>query len=229
MDETNPHGGHRKRLKERFSKYPESLSDNELLELLLFYAIPRKDTNELAHRLLRLSGGSLKKLTETAESALRCVEGAGEESARLLRLTGAIAARCAAEKKKRVKFEYNTVKDSLVARFEEETKETMWLFLIDGKGYILAEIPYAGDGDRIDLPVGDIVEMIALYKPSGAALAHNHPSGMPDPSAADDETTAKILKMFALHGVRLYDHIIVAGRKTYSYHYAGRLAALNHD
>lgn len=229
MDDVNIHSGHRKRLKERFSKYPASLNDHELLELMLFFVLPRRDTNPLAHNLLRYCGGSLKKLAETDETALRCVAGVGEETARFIRAAAEFASRVGADRTKKAKFEYNAVKYQLIDRYEDASDETMWLFLMDAKGYILAEIPYDGTGDKIELSVGDIVQMISVHKPAGAALAHNHLSGNPAPTRADDETTAKINAMFSVHGIRLIDHIIVAGRNTYSYHYAGRLAALKHD
>ena len=216
-------------MKARFSVYPESLSDHELLEMLLYHVIPRRDTNATAHKLLRLSGGSLKKLAETDETVLKSIEGVGDEAARLIRLAGIFAKRVNNEKTKRQKFEYNSVKYRLIERYEQEPDETMWLFLIDAKGYILAEIPYEGKEDVIDLPVSELVEIVALYKPAGAALAHNHLSGNPAPTKNDDKTTKKIKAMFSLHGIHLYDHIIVADRKAYSYHYAGRLSALENE
>ena len=97
MEEKNIHQGHRKRALEKVLKYPEAFSDHELLEVLLFYALPRIDTNKLAHKLVRMFG-SLDKVFSAPIESLVSVEGIGEKTATFIILVGQIIKRAKKQK-----------------------------------------------------------------------------------------------------------------------------------
>lgn len=224
MDEKNIHSGHRQRMKERFSKYPDSLSDHELLEMLLYKAIPRKDTNALAHELLRACGGSLKRLCEAEEKVIGRVLGAGEETARFLRLVGKIAERIAAENPPaKKKFVFGPMRDELVAAYAEEKEEVFFLFPLDKDERILGRVEYRGKQSSLLLDGKELAKELIVFAPKSAVVTHNHPSGNETPTASDDAATAALIRLLSLHSVKLADHIIVSGNKTYSYHFNGRL------
>ena len=206
------HDGHRARLKNRFADFGlESFSDFEALELLLFYALPRRDTNELAHALIK-HFGSYRAVMEAEISDLKQVPGLGENAAGLIRLTAELGRRYAISERKT-----GTVLDSapaageyLTPLFSYRTRETIFVLSLDNKSTVthcreLAE----GTVNRVDFAVRDIVDIALRDKATSIIIAHNHLSGTALPSASDIETTRKLKNALGLIGVTLRDHIII--------------------
>ena len=206
------HDGHRQRVKRRFLAVgAEGMDDHQLLELLLFYAVPRQDTNETAHRLLK-HFGSLQNVLHAAPEELTAVEGVGENAAVLLRLTGDIAlrARCASLPQKVL-----NSPDRTGAYFMEllagQKRELLYQVCLDGKGKLLTCRCIAkGTVSASAVHVRQVVENALYAGASTIILAHNHPSGVALPSDADVLVTHRIQEALAPLGIRLADHIIVA-------------------
>ena len=130
MDEKNIHSGHRQRMTERFLKYPDSLSEHELLEIMLYPALPRKDTNPLAHKLLSLFG-SLENVLRAEDEVLKSVDGVGEKVCAMLKLY-ARTADIIGEKKseQKEKFVYLKMKEKLINELGALKEEKFFLYLL---------------------------------------------------------------------------------------------------
>lgn len=206
------HDGHRQRSKRRFLAVgADGFDDHQLLELLLFYAIPRQDTNETAHRLMK-QFGSLQGVLNAAPEELMAVEGVGESAAGLLRLTGelAIRSRCTSLPQKIL-----NSPDRTGAYFMEllagQKRELLYQVCLDGKGKLLTcRCISKGTVTASALHVRQVVENALYAGASSIILAHNHPSGVALPSQADVVVTRQVQEALLPLGIRLADHIIVA-------------------
>lgn len=213
------HDGHRDRLKSRFAEHGlESFNDINALELLLFYAIPRKDTNVMAHDLVdrfgSLSGvfdASLRELTE--------VPGIGENTALLIKLVPQMMKKCQLSKVNdiRVFRSSNDLGRFLVPRFMDERDELALLLCLDSrKSLICCRVLNRGVVNAVDITVRRLVELALKNKAASLVLAHNHPEGIALPSREDEAFTRKAAEALRLMGMELVDHIIVAGDRYFS-------------
>lgn len=208
----NIHRGHREKLRRRFlSSGLDAFADHEVLELLLFYAIPRRDTNPIAHRLLDRYGSLWAVLTAPAED-LRRAEGVGESAAVLLRLAGQLYGRArlsGAEEGSMLDVE--AAGAYLLERYCGESHEVVYQLCLDRKGKLLA-CKRLGEGGiaSVGVDVRRVVENAILTAASSVILAHNHPSGVALPSDADFAATNQVRSALAAVGIVLHDHIIVA-------------------
>ena len=203
------HEGHRARMKKKLLENGErSLADHELLEVLLYYAIPRRDTNELAHRLLE-QFGSLRGVLSAPVQELACVSGVGQQAALLLGMVPMLCRRAAQREKEQI---LNSV-DACGAYFTEllgsSRREMLWQVCLDGKGKVLSSRCLAeGDVSMAAVSVRQVVEY--ALRAVGVVLAHNHPSGVALPSQEDIATTRLIRDALRTMNIQLVDHIVVA-------------------
>ena len=206
------HDGHREKLRHRFAEGGGSqFTDCELLELLLFYAIPRRDTNELAHRLLE-QYGSLNGVLNAPAAALRQVEGVGESAAVLVKLAPELCRRARdGAGRETVLSSTEAAGRYLTERFAGESGEAVYQLCLDKKGKLLV-CRRIGDGglDSAGFSVRKLVENAVLSAASGVILSHNHPSGIALPSREDYGATELAARALDAVGVPLLDHIIVA-------------------
>lgn len=212
-DAALPHyHGHRTRLRERFMRRgAEALEDYELLELLLFRAIPRRDTKPLAKALIARFGSFAEVLNARPERLME-VEGIGRSVATELSLVRAAALRIgqSAVLKRHVLSSWTTVvqycRDSMAY---QETEQFRILFL-DRKNRLIAdEVQQQGTVDHTPVYPREVVKRALELSASAIILVHNHPSGDPTPSRADIEMTRKIAEAAEKLGIITHDHIIV--------------------
>ena len=193
------HEGHRQRKKEQFREHGlDAFADHEALELLLYYAIPRQDTNPIAHRLLERFGS---------------LEGVGENAATLIRLLFPLCRRVRTSGG-RHEVIFNT-RENIGAYFIElflgERREVFYEACLDAKGKLLACYRLAeGSPDQVTINMRRVVENALNANASLVVLSHNHPSGVALPSKEDNQTTLQIRRALADIGVQLVDHVIVA-------------------
>ena len=205
------HEGHRARMKKKLLENGErSLADHELLEVLLYYAIPRRDTNELAHRLLK-QFGSLRGVLSAPVQELACVSGVGQQAALLLGMVQMLCRRAAQREKEQIP---NSV-DACGAYFTEllgsSRREMLWQVCLDGKGKVLSSRCLAeGDVSMAAVSVRQVVEYALRAGAVGVVLAHNHPSGVALPSQEDIATTRLIRDALRTMNIQLVDHVVVA-------------------
>lgn len=206
------HDGHRQRKKEQFLRRGlEGFADHEVLELLLYYAIPRRDTNELAHRLIDRFG-TLRGVFDAAPEELRQVDGMGESAALFLQLLPAVGRRVLLNEKKEVILNSVETVGTFFARLlDAERREVLYQVCLDAKGKLLSYHRLAsGTVSVAPVSVREVVENALRCDASRVVLGHNHPSGVALPSEEDRQITLQIQQALATMSIALVDHIIVA-------------------
>lgn len=220
MKEKLPHEGHRERLKNRFlSSGLDSFEAHNILELLLFYSIPRQDTNEIAHALIQRFG-SVKGVFDADFSELIKVKGIKENSATLIKLIPQLAKAYMTEDgtddQKLIFDSIDKVGSYLVKKFIGETKEVVYLMLLDNKFKLIKiEKIFEGSVNSSAIDARKIVEKVFSNNASSIILAHNHPNGIHLPSMEDIETTGMFASILPSIGVTILEHFIVAGTQYY--------------
>ena len=207
------HDGHREKMRQRFLKSGlDAFADHEALELLLYYAIPRRDTNPIAHALMERYGSLSAVLTAPVED-LKKVEGVGESAAILLKLAPQLyrKAKMSDAEQETILSSVERVGAYLLERFAGEKNEVVYQLCLDRKGKLLV-CKKLGEGGvaSADLDIRRLVENALLTGASSVVLAHNHPSGVALPSRDDYAATDRAKTALAVVGVALTDHIIVA-------------------
>lgn len=210
----NPHKNHRARLRETFRHAGvDGMPDHNLLELLLFYSIPRKDTNELAHRLIS-TFGSLNRVFDAPYEELLKVDGMGESSALLI---SAIPALCRHYSENTVsgKINLSEPEDAVeyaVRKFYGSKVEEFYMLCLDGAGN-LTNCCKIGDGTVSSVAVDKRLVLETAFRNNAdrVIFAHNHPHGVAAPSREDVNLTGEMCALLKNVGIRLADHIIVAG------------------
>lgn len=211
--ERKPHyAGHRDRLRERFLKSPDALPDYELLELLLFMAVPRRDVKPLAKTLIdrfkNLNGvlnapienlQDIEGLSETSAIALRTVQAAG---LRMLKqdITG-----------QTILNSWQRLMDYLHVTMAHEKKEHFRLLFLNKKNELIAdEIQQTGTVDHTQAYPREIMKRALELGATALILVHNHPSGDSTPSQADVDMTNDIIAAAAPFDITIHDHLVVA-------------------
>lgn len=218
------HSGHRSRLRERFRKGPELLPDYELLELVLFRALPRRDTKDLSKRLIARFG-SFAEVVNAPEAQLKEVSGAGAAVATELQLIRASALRILKSRivEKPVLSSWPEVLSYLRAAQGYEAREQFRILFLDKKNRLIAdEIQGQGTVDHTPVYVREVVKRALELSASAIILVHNHPSGDPTPSRADIDMTKLIVETARPLGITVHDHVIV-GREGHASFRALRL------
>ena len=207
------HKGHRERLKQRFLEEGlDNFTDIQVLEMLLFYAIPRSDTNPIAHALLDRFG-SLAQVLEADVEELKKVPGIKDHAATLLALVIDLCRYYQVNSSRQT--EILTTLDAcgkyLVPRFFGRTKETIFLLCLDAKCKVLC-CKEIGEGsvNTASISVRKVVETALTANATTVVLAHNHPSGIAVPSNEDIQTTRRIAAALSAVEIHLADHIVVA-------------------
>lgn len=206
------HEGHRERLKKRFSENGlDGFAPHEVLELMLFYAIPRRDTNAVAHSLIK-AFGSFDGVLEADELSLQKIEGVGPQAAGLLTLFfQSYKYYVAAKAKKRFVLTAASDARDYVSRFFFGEKEEMcYLFCFDSANrLIVPALVSRGSVNATEVSARKIAELATRHNAVTVLLAHNHPGGLAMPSASDIAVTKKLFRILHELGIKLADHIIV--------------------
>lgn len=223
------HDGHRERMKTSFKKNGlDSMNDVNALELLLFYAIPRRDTNVIAHALLD-HFGSLFRVFSASIQELCAVEGVGENTAILISMIPQLVRKSMVSDAEKISVIKNS-KDAgkyLVPRFAFEQDEVALLVCLDSQKRVIGCFELGrGVVNKVSVDVRKVVELALRYKASSVILAHNHPDSFALPSLADTAMTEQIYRSLRLVGITLADHIIVSGEDYVSYLDSGMLLGI---
>lgn len=207
------HDGHRQRLKTRFLEEGlDNFDEVNVLELLLFYCIPRKDTNPIAHALLE-HFGSLAQVLEAPVEELVKVGGISDNAATFLSLSTAVSRYYMICQTKPGKVLLNTEQCGayLLPYFVGRRNETVYLLCLDAKCKVLC-CKEVGEGsvNSAAISVRRIVEVALGANATTVVLAHNHPSGLAFPSGDDIQTTRRVAAALRTVEINLADHIVVA-------------------
>ncbi len=209
-----PHyAGHRQRLRERFvSSGANALQDYELLELLLFNAIPRRDVKPLAKTLLK-KFGSLAELMSAPHAMLTQVDGVSENVATAIKTTFAIAERMIKQElmQKPILNNWTRLMDYCHMSMAHENKEHFRILFMNKKNELIAdEIQGSGTVDHTPAYPREIVKRSLELGATALILMHNHPSGDPKPSRADIDMTNAIIEAARPFEITIHDHVIIA-------------------
>ena len=205
------HAKHRERMRTRFVETNAAgFSDHELLELILFYAIPRKNTNDIAHRLIH-HFGSFEGVFCASTDELQQVEGVGASAAVYLKSIFAAHNRMMLSTERETYKTYEQIGELFVKKYRHINIETMILLLFDKKGRICREVTIAaGDTNGASVDMKKIASACACENACFAAVAHNHPSGNIKSSFDDEYVTVNINDALQNMRVKLIDHYIIA-------------------
>lgn len=206
------HAGHRQRLRDRFRKGgADALPDYELLELILFRALPRRDTKALAKNLIARFG-SFAEVVTAPEPRLKEIEGAGDAVVTELKLVRAAALRLMRSEimQRPALSSWAQVLDYLRAAQGFEHREQFRILFLDKKNHLIAdEVQQQGTIDHTPVYVREVVKRALELSATAIVLVHNHPSGDPTPSRADIDMTKQIVAAAKPLGVAVHDHVIV--------------------
>ena len=205
------HDGHRQRLKDRFLKDGlDNFQEINVLELLLFYCIPRIDTNPLAHRLLD-EFGSLPNVLEASVEDLRKVEGIGENAATFLSLINSVNRYYRTKKAEgaRVLSRPEHYINLLEPKFTGRKYEMVFLLCLNAKSeFICCKLISEGTATGASISVRKVVEVALAANASSVVIAHNHPNGSALPSKEDEQITRRLAKALSEVDVVLVDHVL---------------------
>jgi DNA repair protein RadC len=214
--EQQMHKGHRERLKKRFiAEGLDNFEKHTVLEMILFYAVPRHDTNALAHRLLDHFGGSLMRVFDAPIEELERVNGVGNNTAVLIKLFPEVCRRYLMEMSETGKI-IKSSKDAaecFIPMFISRINEIVAIMCIDSKGKLLyCDGIFEGSINSAAVGVRRFVEIAVRYAATDIIMAHNHPGGLAIPSEQDIIVTQKIADALKTVDIGLLDHIIISGK-----------------
>lgn len=206
------HDGHRERLRERFRREGlANFQEHEVLELFLFYCLPRKDTNELGHELIKRFG-SLANVLQAPADELAKLPGIGTNAATFLSLIAQLERYYLMHKNDdKILSSLDDCGKYLGNCFRNQRNETVMLLCLDAKCKVIScnEVGQ-GSVNSAAVPIRRVVEMALGVNASSVVLAHNHPSGLAIPSGEDIQTTRRLALALDAVEIELADHIIVA-------------------
>jgi DNA repair protein RadC len=209
------HSGHRQRMKDRYlTGGLDSFSPHEVIELMLYYAIPQRDVNDLSHRLIERFG-SFSGVLEADYEDLLGVDGMGPNSALMFCLCRDVMRRYSIDKAE-VPFVYDTIEkvgQYLVNFYVGVTVEKAYAMLFDNKMKLIDTVQL-GDGsvNTVKLSMRTLAEKALKRSASSIILAHNHPNGTCYPSSDDIALTHQMSDFCEVLGLNLIDHIVVSGK-----------------
>lgn len=216
----NLHENHRARVRETFKRAgSDGMPDHNLLELLLFYSIPRKDTNEIAHRLIA-AFGSLSRVFDASYEELMEIDGIGESSALLISMIPSICRRYieSSNSPKVNLSEPEEAMNYIIRKYYGSNKvESFYMLCLDAVGNLI-NCCKLGEGTPGSVIVDKrkVLETALRNKADKVIFAHNHPNGIAAPSKDDINMTSELSSVLFSVGIRLADHIIVAGNEAVS-------------
>lgn len=219
-NKTVSHSGHRQRMKERFLKDGnfDSFSDVNILEMLLFYAIPMKDTNPIAHALLD-KFGSLDCVFNASYDSILSVPGVTPNAASLISMVPSLTKvyfDCATSQTDSITSSAQA-SQYLIPKFIGLTHETLYLIALNKRGKILKfALISSGNASSTDSDIRKIVSILLDCKATAAIISHNHPNGLCVPSKNDHSVTYEISRVLSSVDIRLVDHIIISGKEYFS-------------
>lgn len=215
----NLHANHRARLRNRFKNEGiENFETHNVIELLLFYAIPRVDTNPLAHELLN-EFGSLRAILDAPHENLVKVKGVGENAALFIKFIRSLMGRYELDKTSYDGLsDIDDIAEYMVNYYKyiDEQNETLIVLLLDNnkKLYKIVKV-CEGDVNSVSIPIREISNILHRYNASSYILVHNHPHGKALPSREDIQLTLKTDEVLGRLNFELKEHIIIAEDEYY--------------
>lgn len=222
----NIHSGHRERLRKRaIDSNLDGFEEHQILELLLTFDIPQKDTNPIAHNLIK-EFGSLSGVLDADLEELINVDGISTYSASFLSLLKDVFRKYRQSSTSNI-YKICNSKDAINLCCHELNglkEEKLLVLCLDNQNKIISKkILGTGVSNQTIVPIRKIVDVVVKSNCSNVIISHNHPNGDSSPSSADDLTTKNLVFTLSLSGIKLLDHIVVGENNSYSYFQSGRI------
>lgn len=227
------HEGHRQRIKKRVKNYGlKALEEHEIIEVLLTYPIPRKDTNGIAHDLLK-TFGSLNNVINADVSRLKNVKGVGDETCLFFKMLSELI-EIYLEKDNKGPAPNLSTQERCVNYFREHFRikqnECFYCFCLSASGKLMHYFMHeSSDEGHVNFPFKEIIDNVAIPGVNNAIILHTHPNGSVNPSLEDILATKRVQSICSVLGVRLSDHIILNETENYSFNKANELQPINLD
>ncbi|MFA6867085.1 MAG: JAB domain-containing protein [Clostridia bacterium] len=222
--ENNVHKGHRQRIKNLVStKGFTDMHDYQILEFVLFFAIPYKDTNEIAHLLIE-KFGSLDKVMDADINDLITIKDMTENACILINSLPKLLVEY--EKSKNIPktiLNINNILPYLRSILRLKPYECLYLISLDGKNAIISTDQITTGNNTLSVATKDIIKLALFHKAHAVILCHNHPSGNAMPSYSDIECTSILHQTLTSLDIKLIDHIIISDKETYSFYLKDKL------
>ena len=221
------HAHHRMRMRERIRENGlDTLQEHEVLEYLLYFALPRVNTNDIAHELLYHFGGSICNVLEATEEDLLAVKGVGPKSAELIHAILPLARYYTMRKRDPHKplDHFEAALEYLRPLFTGLQEEHFYVIALDEAGCPLRDVLVnRGLPNKVQFDVNALVRQTINTRCTQVLLAHNHPAGLANPSQEDHNSTIEIVGLLGPVGIKVLDHIIVTPQDAYSLKMTGEL------
>jgi DNA repair protein RadC len=221
MDNDSPHYfGHRTRIKERFLKSPRgTFSELELLEMILFWSIPRKDVKPIAKTLIKSFGNLTGIVNANYDKLINTKELSHHTIINILLLKEILEKILHGEIiKKNILSSWSALIDYLKVSMGASKTEQFRILFLNKKNILLAdEVQPYGTVDQTPIYPREVVKRALFYEASAIILVHNHPSGNPTPSGADIAVTKQIMEACKTVNISIHDHVIVTNKDIYSF------------
>ncbi len=207
------HEGHRQRVRRQFLEngYSENTPDHQILEHMLFYSLARKDTNPIAHALVRRFG-SLADVLDAPFDELIKIDGVSESTAAMLKLYQEVFHIYNLQRQERV-IDFDSVEsigDYIYSRYLGVNKENLSVLGMNSDGkFLFFKFLNEGDVGSVGIPIKDIIKLALNYEATNLVIAHNHPGGLALPSTADINITKQLFSTLQQLGINLFDHLII--------------------
>ncbi len=218
--------GHRARMRTRLlTAGPDALADHEMLEMVLFLALPRRDTKPIA-RLLLTRFGSFEAVISADPARLLAVDGVGEAGAAALKLVQGASLRLLRDtvRAQPIMSDWNKLLDYLIAGLAHERNEQARVLFLDVKNRLIAdEVQNRGSVSQTMVYPREIMRRALELNASAIVLVHNHPSGDPTASKDDLTMTKDVQRAGAALSISVIDHLIIAGTRWVSFRREGWL------
>lgn len=219
-NEKDIHRNHRQRVFDRLNKDGlDSFYDHEVLELMLFYTVPRLDTNPIAHRLIN-EFGSFSEVLDADVKSLEKVQGISNKSAMLIKLIPSLMRRYAVDslEPKSAIDSFELASKYIKALMMGETCEVFYILCLDAKNNLIkAEKLKEGSSTALFISPRDVILEATKHESVSVILAHNHPGGSAQPSFEDVSYTSKIALALGVLGIPIIDHIIISDNELFSF------------
>ena len=213
-DNDNIHKEHRERVKKQILNggYNDATPTHQLMEALLFYAIPRIDTNPLGHELMSRFG-SIENVITASKDELLSVPGVGKSTAAFFKLLTLIQRRMALDETEKINYfgDDKAIGEYLVKQFKNIRTERVCILCINAKGKLIRfEVISEGTVARVGIDIRRIVEVAVSSGAAHIILCHNHPGGIAKPSYLDAETTSGLKSSLNSVGIDLTHTVLLA-------------------
>ena len=224
---SNIHKDHRSRLKNQFIENGiDTLTDIQKLELLLFYSIPQKDTNPIAHNLIN-AFGTLSDVMSASFNELIKVDGVKENTATLIKFFGSMLNYSSRPDGEEILSSSSKAKEFITKYFNHISVEQFYVFCLTKSNCVKkAFLINSGSSSEVNVEIRNITEKALETNCNRMIIAHNHPQGKAIMSGQDCRFTYSLLCSCILNNIELLDHIIVGTDKTISLYEQGILAKL---